>query len=101
MRTALWLALASWLVCGCGDSPDIGEQTGEAITDTRVMKEATAAANEVIRNATDCDTVKRVASDVYRRLDEAASRIQTTTGQTSIDSLRAQVKRVTDTCGVP
>ena len=70
-----------------------------AITDTRLMREATTAANEVIRNATDCEVVKKAAPDVYRRLDEAAAKIQTTTGQTSIESLRAQVKRVTDTCG--
>ncbi len=98
MKTAFWLALTSLVVFGCGEE-DIGQQTGGAITDTRVMKEATAAANEVIRNATDCEVVKRAAPDVYRRLDEAAAKIQTTTGQTSIESLRAQVKRVTDTCG--
>jgi hypothetical protein len=91
------------LVCvalGLGCSGQVGQpersQLGDAAADSQTMKEATAAAEEVVRAAGDCDAVKAAAPEALRKLDEIKSRVRTGAGQTAIDSLR---KQVTDTAG--
>lgn len=97
MKLAGVLVLSSVLWLGCVE--ETGQQTSEVINDTSVMREAVRAANDVIRNATDCDLVRSAAPEVYRKLDEAEAKIQTTTGRTSLRELSRQVKNVADACG--
>ena len=97
MRLASVLVLSSVLSFGCIE--ELGQQTGEAINDTGVMQEAVDAANDIIRNATDCDRVRSAASEVYRKLDEAQAKLQTATGRTQLESLRTQVENVANACG--
>lgn len=91
------------IASGCGndttDDKSLGQQVGGAISDTRAMEEAQAAANQILRNAMDCEAVKANIEDVTRKLDEAEARIQTETGRTTMKALRLQVTRIAETCG--
>ena len=92
------------VTAGCSDEDaeekGLGQQVGDTISDTRLMKEANAAVNQIIRNAADCEVVKASIDDVNRKLDEVAAKIHTATGMTMLETLRKQAKKVTDTCGV-
>jgi hypothetical protein len=99
--------LATLLVAGCGGGSKekaeppkggLGEQVGDTAFDTQVMKEANDAAGSVVRVAADCDAVKAALPEANRRLDEAAGKLRTATGRTSLDSLRQQVKKVAEAC---
>jgi hypothetical protein len=95
------MALLLFVTLGFGCSGQVGQpersQLGDAAADTQTMKEAKAAAEEVVGVAGDCDAVKAAAPEALRKLDEIKGRARTGAGQTAIDSLR---KQVTDTAGV-
>jgi hypothetical protein len=101
---ACLLALIVSTAVACGGESDggegLGHQVGGVVSDTQVLKEAQTAANQIIRNQTDCETVKANIEDVNRRLDEAEGRVQTSTGRTTIAALKKQVKNIAETCGV-
>lgn len=84
---------------GSNGSGNLGEQVGEAVSDNQLMKEAQAAANQIIRNATDCEAVKSNIEEVNRKLDEVEAELQTGTGRTALQSMRKQVKNVAEACG--
>lgn len=101
------LLLVALLAAGCGSGSTqqaepgkggLGEQVGDAASDTQVMKEANDAAASVVRVAADCDAVKAALPDANRRLDEAAGKVRTATGRTSMDALRKQVKTAAEAC---
>jgi len=99
------LLIVSLLVtAGCGDGDadkkGLGEQVGDAISDTQLMREASAAVNQITRNAADCDAVRSSIDDVNRKLDEVGAKIQTNAGKTTLETLRKQAKRVAEACGV-
>jgi glyceraldehyde-3-phosphate dehydrogenase/erythrose-4-phosphate dehydrogenase len=71
---------------------------GNLVGDTQVREEAAAAANDVVRNASDCDAVKAALPETRRKLDEAAKRVRTDTGRVSLDSLNKQVANVSGAC---
>lgn len=93
------------LLCFCGKAErpeqgrkDLGHQTADVVSDTEVMREASAAANEVVRNATDCDAAKTAIGEANSKLEEAASKVRTATGRATLDALRQRVKAVADAC---
>ena len=88
--------------CSGGDEGEksLGEKAGDAISDTEVLKEATAAANAILRNATDCEIVGSRIEEVNAKLDEVEQRLQTATGRTTLKALREQVRRVAESCGL-
>ena len=102
--SACLLALVILTAASCSNGSNnesvLGKQVGDTVSDTRILKEAQAAANQIIRNQTDCETVKANIDDVNRKLDEAEGRVQTTTGQTTLAALKKQVKNIAETCGV-
>jgi hypothetical protein len=103
MRALAGFALAvSCAACGGGSSQPqgggIGAQTGAITSDTEVMREAQGAANELVRNAQDCDAVKAALPEVNRKLDEAASKIKTSTGQTTLAAVRSRVSAIAQAC---
>ena len=59
---------------------DIGQETANIVSDTNVMEEAEAAANAVIRNASDCDAVKATLPEADHKLAEAEKKIRTQAG---------------------
>lgn len=94
------MVLSLLFLPGCeGDSMDIGEQGGEAISDTELMREATATANKIIRNGADCEVVKSNIQEVNRKLDEIEAKLQTATGRTAIQTTKKHVKSIADACG--
>ncbi len=66
--------------------------------DQEVMKAASAAANEVVRNATDCAVAKPLVPEAYRQLDEAKKNARAVASQQILDTLKAQVDRVAQLC---
>ena len=83
-----------------GSSKNLGEQTAGVISDTRVLKEAQAAANDLVRNAGDCQAVQEKAAGVNQKLDQAAGDVQTVTGRTTLEALRKRVHDIEEVCGV-
>jgi hypothetical protein len=83
---------------GPGKATDLGTQTANITADTAVMRQASAAANTIVRNATDCDAVKAALPETTRVLDEAESKIRTETGRVTLAALRSQVKNVVQAC---
>lgn len=85
---------------GCGgEGPNKRQQAVANITsDTAVLEEASAAANAVIRNNMDCDTVNAALPEANHKLDEASSRIRTAAGKATLEALKAQVRAVSQNC---
>ena len=76
----------------------LAAQFDGTVTDMRVMRAATEAANQVIHNATDCDVVKASLDDARAKLDQASKQTKTGTGLASIEALRRDVERVASGC---
>ena len=77
---------------------DIGQQTADISSDTRVLADAQAAVNEVIRNQDDCAAARQAIPRANEELDKAADRVRTPTGRTTLDGLRAQLRTISQNC---
>lgn len=99
-RTALLSAGAAlFLAAACNDKPrDLGKDTANIVSDTNVMEQAEAAANAVVRNASDCDAVKATLPEADQKLAEASTKIKTQAGVVALQTLKTQVQRVRDLC---
>ena len=95
------LLAASALLSGCGGGGG-NEAQGvvTAVQDTNVVRDLQAAANDLVRNASDCERVKSLYPDVSAKLDAADSQIQSEAGRTALDTMRKQVGTVTEACGL-
>ena len=102
---ATLLALSA-LACA-GDKPapspspaskGLGDAMADTTWDTRVLGEASSAANEVVRNAADCAAANPIIAEARARLDEAEPRLRTATGRQTLVALRSQVAKVADLC---
>jgi len=106
MRQIVMVALLGLTLAACGGGSEseeakddsIGAQAGRVGHDTQVMREANAAAGDVIRAAGDCEGVKAALPDARRKLDELRAKIQTETGKESLDALRTRVDQVAELC---
>ena len=78
---------------------DIGQQTADITSDTRVLADAQAAVNEVIRVQDDCEAARPLIPKASSELDKAGERVRTATGRTTLDGLRSQLRAVAQTCG--
>jgi hypothetical protein len=95
------LLAASALFASCGGAGNREAQgVVTAVEDTAVVRDAQAAANELVRNASDCERVKSLFTDVTAKLDAAASQVQSEAGRTTIDTLRRQVGPIAEACGL-
>ena len=96
---ALLLLVLPWLDAACG-KPETSraDSATNLVEDTQVLEEASAAANDVVRNASDCDAVKAALPETRRRLEEAGLRVRTETGRTSLDALNKHVASVARGC---
>ena len=104
MRGA-WIVLAGALVA-CGGvkqeedrQKDIGQQTADISADTRVLSDASAAVNDVIRVQDDCEAARPLIPKAQAALDEASGRIRTVTGRTTLDGLKSQLRTIASSCG--
>src|SRR5690242_7860781 len=94
MRNATLVLVGTLALSGCGQPQAERSQLGDIAADNVTMKEATAAAEGVIRSAGDCDAVKAAEPEALRQLDEIKPRLRTGAAQTALAALR---KQVTDT----
>jgi hypothetical protein len=95
---------------GCGSSSekaadaqkekgkDVASQAESVLNDQRVLREANAAVNEVVRLTGDCEALAVVLPEAQRKLDEAESRVQTATGRQSIIALRTRIRGSAELC---
>lgn len=105
-RWSLVLAAAAAVACGGGKpspsaSPagrNLGDAMADTTWDTNVLREASAAANVVVRGAGDCPSVTPIIAEAKARIDEAEPRLRTATGRTTLDALRRQVLKVEELC---
>lgn len=101
---AMLLCVAAAACGGQKDDPtpppskSLGQATSDAAWDTQVLREATVASNEVVRNATDCEAARPIIGEARRKLDEAGTRLRTHAGRGTLDTLHKQVDRVADLC---
>ena len=94
-----WVVVAMLAAVACSEKKrDIGHEAANIVSDTNVMEEAEAAANSVVRNASDCDAVKATLPEADQKLAEAATKIRTQAGQVALQTLKTQVQRVRDLC---
>jgi outer membrane murein-binding lipoprotein Lpp len=108
VRSAAALAaLAAALgVAGCGSgapkpspSPSgIGAEVKAMELDMNTMREANAAADDVIRAAGDCDAARPLIAAANARLDEVQKKIQTATARQTLEALRKKVRDVSESC---
>lgn len=77
---------------------DIGQQTADITSDTQVLRDASDAVSEVIRNQDDCEVARPAIPKAIAKLDEAARHVRTTAGRTTLDGLRSQVRAIAQNC---
>jgi len=97
MRLRVALAAALW-IAACQTESDLGKDAGNIASDTEVLREASAAANEVVRNAGDCDAVAAGLDEARRSLDEAKGRVRTATGRVTLEALGKRLDAIAETC---
>jgi len=107
-RLAGSLALAAAVAvaaAACGGKPTpspspsgLGAQVKAMEEDMSTMREANAAADDVIRAAGDCDAARPLIPAANARLDEAARKVQTATGRQTLEALRKKVREVAESC---
>jgi hypothetical protein len=95
MQRALGVLVVSLACLGCEEKQKGMENLAH---DQEVMKAASAAANEVVRNATDCAVAKPLVPEAYRQIDEARKNARAAASQQILDRLKAQVDRVAQVC---
>ena len=73
-------------------------QIKQVAQDEAVLKGVTAAINQVIHNAADCDAVKAAMPEAQQRLSEAYGKVKEEASHETLRALAAQLKRVGDAC---
>ena len=97
MRRLLVLA-ASLFAAACQSEGQTGKDAANIGSDTEVLHEASAAVNVVVRQAGDCEGVKAGLDEARQSLDDAAERVRTATGRTTLEALRKRLESIADTC---
>jgi uncharacterized protein HemX len=95
MKRAL---VATMLSLGCLGCQEKQQQMENLAADNDVVKQASAAANEVVRNATDCTAAKPLIPEAYRQIDAARANAKAAASQQILDTLKQQVDRVAQLC---
>jgi hypothetical protein len=104
MRSRAWIVLVVALA-GCGSvkqeeqrQRNIGDDTADIASDTQTLREASAAVNELIRVQDDCEQARPLVPKAQAALDTAGQRVRTVAGRASLDSMRAQVRGLSQAC---
>jgi hypothetical protein len=96
VRKLALAAFASISIFACSASD---QAVSDTVSDTQALAEAEAAANELIRNAADCEAVTASFSSAMATLADVEGRLQTAAGRTTLDTLKRQVSRIGEACG--
>lgn len=73
-------------------------QMKQVSQDEAVLRGVTAAVNQVVRSAGDCDAAKAALPEARQRLSEAFGQVKEEAGQQTLKALDAQLRRVADAC---
>ncbi len=95
MKRAFAAAVVCLACLGCEEKQKAMENLA---ADNAVVKAASAAANEVVRNATDCAVAKPLIPQAYQAIEEARRDAKSATSGTLLDTLKTQVDRVAQLC---
>jgi len=98
-KTNALAVLASLALFSCSGSGGTDQAVSDNVSDTQALAEAEAAANDVIRNAAECEAVTASFSSVMAKLDDVEGRLQTAVGRTTLATLKKQVGAIGDACG--
>jgi hypothetical protein len=106
VKRGIAVAVSLFVMSACGGgkpapspSPSgVGAVLKAMEMDMNTMKEANAAASDVIRASGDCDAARPLIAAANARLDEAQRKVQTSTGRTTLDALRKKVRDVAENC---
>lgn len=98
MKTAPGVAVLLLTLLAPGCSKQREQELRQIKDDEAVLQRATAAVNQVLHNAADCDAVKAALPEARERLNEAQGKLSGEASQRTLDALRVQVKRVADAC---
>jgi hypothetical protein len=83
-------------VAGCEDRRKKAiEKIGH---DEEILRKATAAVNEVIRNSADCEVARPLLTEAYQRIEDARQEVSVPASQGTLDALKVQVDRVAQAC---
>ena len=91
--------------CGAGQpapspSPSgLGAELKAMELDMNSMREANAAADDVIRASGDCDAARPLIAAANARLNEVERKLQTATGKQTLEAMRKKVRDVAESCG--
>jgi hypothetical protein len=103
-RAAAAAVLLALVACSGGKpkpspSPSgIGAVVSAMEQDMNTMREANAAADDVIRASGDCDAAKPLIAAANARMDEVQKKILTGPARQTLDALRKKVRDVADAC---
>jgi hypothetical protein len=99
------VAAVALAACGAGQpapspSPSgLGAELKAMELDMTSMREANAAADDVIRASGDCDAARPLIPAANARLDEVERKLQTATGKQTLEAMRKKVRDVAESCG--
>ena len=94
------------LAAACGSSAPkpspspsgIGAVVSAMEKDMNTMREANAAADDVIRASGDCDAARPLIAAANARMDEVQKKILTGPARQTLDALRKKVRDVAEAC---
>lgn len=89
------LAAAGLSACSSGEAP---KDTTAIAQDTRVLEDAQAAVNVVIRAAPDCEAMASAKEEAQQKLQDAAQRVQTAAGRQTLEMLQKQLGAALGAC---
>lgn len=106
MRSRAWIVTVfAVALAGCGGiekaeqrERNIGDQTADISSDTRVLGDASAAVSAVIRVQDDCAQARPLIPAAEEALRTATERVRTVTGRATLDGLRSQLRNVSQNC---
>jgi hypothetical protein len=74
------------------------KQIQEVKRDEKVLSDVTAAVNQVVRNAADCDAVKAALPEAKQRLSEAFGAVKEPGSNETLRMLGVQLQRIESAC---
>ena len=104
MRSQAWVILAVALAA-CGGVKEaeqrernIGDQTADITSDTRVLGDASAAVNAVLRVQDDCEQARPLIPAANEAVEKASGQVRTPTGRMTLDGLKSQLRTIAQNC---
>lgn len=97
-RNVRFAALAVLVLAGAACFKERERQIKQVGQDEAVLRGVTAAVNQVVRSAGDCDAAKAAMPEARQKLSEAFGQVKEEASQQTLRVLDAQLKRVADAC---